>query len=94
MKSTVNVLFPPTTPVYHGTFSTLIKKPVFTLNAARGCHSFPAAALKGAIEFPTNKQVRPRGFPLRFAAALMVGLPARRGSKNSNIYSNYLDEGS
>lgn len=94
MKSTVNVLFPPTTPVYHGTFSTLIKKPVFTLNAARGCHSFPAAALKGAIEFPTNKQVRPRGFPPRFAAALMAGLPARRGSKNSNIYSNYLDEGS
>lgn len=63
MKSTVNVLFPPTTPVYHGTFSTLIKKPVFTLNAACGCHSFLAAALKGAIEFPTNKQVRPRGFP-------------------------------
>lgn len=58
----MNVLFPPT-PVYHGTFSTLIKKPVFTLNAARGCRSFPRRTLKGAIEFPTNKQVDPRGFP-------------------------------
>lgn len=57
----------------------------------------PRRTLKGAIEFPTNKQVDPRGFPRGSPQLWWLGyLPSfvQRGSKNSNIYSNYLDEGS
>lgn len=57
----------------------------------------PRHTLKGAIEFPTNKQVDPWGFPRGSPQLWWLGyLPSfvRRGSKNSNIYSNYLDEGS
>lgn len=57
----------------------------------------PRHTLKGAIEFPTNKQVDPWGFPRGSPQLWWLGyLPSfvRRGLKNSNIYSNYLDEGS
>lgn len=95
MKSTVNVLFPPHSCLSWNIFNPNKKTCIYTKRCPR-LSFLPRRTLKGAIEFPTNKQVDPRGFPRGSPQLWWLGyLPSfvRRGSKNSNIYSNYLDEG-
>lgn len=72
-------------------------KPVFTQEAAPGCHSIPVRLFGGAIGFPANKQADLRAFPsglpqLWWSSYLLVFgfFPPK---ENTNICSNYLDEG-
>lgn len=66
-------------------------KPVFTLDVAQGCHSFPDTLLKVRLNsLLINKWIC--GFSLRFTTALIVILPARLRTAKNGKYLQQLPE--